>query len=216
MKNNRTAKPTNGGAETPSAADYVRKDYELNRRAIDDLVEADVSNTPKYSEEELNRYRSHRAFPIADWVKVLFIKFWFAGAVCFFFFWGLGSYLGTLVDQLFVMGMAMGIITDLLTNNLIRFFEKTPGDYDRFMMFPKKQYRSFFFNIVYAYVLLFFVYTIYQMINAAAALLAGRPDRIFLGVEPVLFGLFYLGMDLLFLCFKRLIKQIVNDAKKRV
>lgn len=210
-RTNKSGSTEGGGAEERSAADY----YDLKTQAVDDLVSADASNTPQYPREELEKYRSHRERHIADWVKVLFIKFWFAGAVCFFFFWGLGSYLGTLIDQLFVIGMAMGIITDLFTNNLIRFFEKTAGANDAWMMFPRKRYVSFFLNILYAYVLLFFVYTLYQFINVCAAVLSGDSGRIALGVEPLLFGLFYLCFDLMFLGFKRLFKRIVADAKAK-
>ncbi|MCR5674455.1 MAG: hypothetical protein K6G16_01975 [Lachnospiraceae bacterium] len=198
-----------GGTEERSAADY----YELKTQAVDDLVNADASNTPHYSQEELDRYRSRRERHIADWVKILFVKFWFAGAVCFFFFWGLGSYLGTLIDQLFVIGMAMGIVTDLFTNNVIRFFAKTPEAGEAWMMVPRKRYVSFFLNILYAYVILFFVYTLYQFINVTAAAVSGRPDRVALGVEPLLFGLFYLGFDLLLLACRRLFRRIVQDAR---
>ena len=199
-----------GAGQPPIAADY----YKLNTKAVEELATADVSNTPKYSEEELNRYRSHRERRIATWVKLVFVKFWFPGMVCFFFLWGLGSYLGALVDQLFVVGLALGIVTDLLTNNVIRFFAKTPGENDRWMMVPRKSYGSLFLNILYAFLVLFFVYSVYQMINADVATLTGVTDRVVLGVEPILFGLFYLGFDELLLFFKRLFGRIVADAKR--
>ena len=71
----------------PREASY----YQLHTDAVEDLVSATKENTPRYSEEELNKYRSGKAkrkFP--QWLKVLGIKTWFYGAVCFFVFWGLG------------------------------------------------------------------------------------------------------------------------------
>ena len=67
-----------------SAADY----YRLNLKAVDDLVSADESNSPKVSEKELRKYRSGPKVKLSDTLKALLIKFWFNGATCFFFLWG--------------------------------------------------------------------------------------------------------------------------------
>ena len=74
--------------EEYKAANY----YDLKTKAIRDLVEADESNSPPVSEQELKKYRSGLKLKIPDIVKVCFIKWWFPAAVCFFFLWGLGIY----------------------------------------------------------------------------------------------------------------------------
>ena len=76
--------------------------YKLKTKAVKDLVEADESNSPEVSEEELNKYRSGPKLNVADWVKLLLLKWWFAGAVCFFFIWGLSGYMSNMLDTLFV------------------------------------------------------------------------------------------------------------------
>ena len=63
--------------------------------------------------------------------------------------------------------------------------------------------------------MLFLVYTLYSAVNLAAAALTGAADQIFLGVEPVLFGVFYLGFDLLLIQAKHMIARIVRDAAKK-
>ena len=120
--------------------------YKLKTQAVKDLVEADESNSPEVSEEELNKYRSGPKIKLADGVKILILKFWFAGAVCFFFIWGLSGYMADMLDTLFVTGIAMGIVTDILTNNAIRFFEATPGSNDRYIMVTLRGSLSFFLN----------------------------------------------------------------------
>ncbi len=192
-----------------AAEDY----YRLHTAAIDDLVHADESNSPEVSPEELARYTSRR-ISLAEWVKILLIKFWFNASVCFFFFWGLTAYLRDLPDQMFVLGVAMGIVTDLLVNNILRFYAETEGGNDRWIMFPKKRFASFPLNILYAFVVLFFVYTLYQVINIVIIRFTGASDSVPLGVEPILFGLFYLGIDLLFLTMKQLFLRILRDARR--
>ena len=189
--------------------------YRLKTQAVDDLVNASEENSPPVSEEELRAYRSGPRMKVADWVKMLFIKFWFAGAVCFFFIWGLGGFLTNELDLLAVTGMALGVVTDLMTNPVLRFFEKTKGENARWMMVTRKTYSGLFLNILYGYVVLFLVYTLYNVINLAAVRITGVADRVVLGVEPVFFGLFCLGFDLLLIQVKHAIVRIVRDAAKK-
>ena len=195
-----------------SAADY----YKLKRKAVEDLVSADVTNSPKVSAEEIAKYsgRSAKKFQIPAWLKILFVKFWFHAAVCFFFVWGLGGYLGSLLDQLFVIGIAIGLVTDLLINNVLRFMAVTEGANDGWMLFPKKKYLSFLLNVLYGFVIMFFVYTLYNAVNLAAMAITGKQDVLFLTVEPIVFGLFCLGIDLMFLGMKKLFFRILEDAKQ--
>jgi len=197
--------------EQKSASEY----YKLNTKAVDDLVTATKENSPVVSKEELRKYKAVRK-EIPNWIKIVFIKFWFSGAACFFFLWGLGYYIHDQLDLLVVNGIALGIITDLLTNNVLRFIEITPGANDPWMMFPKKRFISFFLNILYAFLILFCVFMLYNEINLAIVTATGAADTVPLGVEPILFGLFYMIIDLIFLGVKQVFVRIINDAKAKV
>ena len=104
--------------EHRDAAEY----YKLNTKAVEDLVTADKNNSPQVSEAELRKYRSGLKIQLKDWVKVMLIKWWFAGAVCFFFFWGLGMMIPSMENQLIVLGIGLGMVTDLLTNSIFRYY----------------------------------------------------------------------------------------------
>lgn len=189
--------------------------YRLKTQAVDDLVTANEDNSPPVSEEELRAYRSGPKIKVADWVKALFIKAWFAGAVCFFFIWGLGGLLGSELDILFVTGMALGVVTDLMTNPVLRFFEKTKGENARWMMVTRKTHAGLFLNVGYAYIVLLLVYGLYNAINLAAAQITGAADAVFLGVEPILFGLFYLGFDLLLIQLKHALGRAFRGGARK-
>lgn len=190
--------------------------YKLNTKAVDDLVTANKENSPEVSEEELKKYRSASGIHLPEWLKAVLIKAWFAGAVCFFIFWGLGIYLPNMLDMLLVFGMVLGVVTDLLVNSIFRFYAPTPTANDRWMMFPKKNYLFFFCNILYAYLVLACVFFFYQVINGAIVTFTGAKDSVPLGVEPILFGVFYMGFDLLFLGMKHTFFKILSDAKSKV
>ena len=195
--------------DTVRQADY----YKLHTKAIEDLVTADESNSPEVSQEELRRYQSGPKIKVSNLVKVLFIKAWFPGCVCYFFIWGLGGMLADQLDLLFVTGIALGVVTEMLTNNVLRFLEKSSGGNDRYMMFPQKSYITFPLNILYAFAVLFLVFMTYNAINLVILQITGATDTVPLGVGPVLFGVFYLCFDMILIQGKHLILDIVKGAK---
>ena len=195
--------------ENRSTADY----YKLHREAIRDLAEADASNSPEVSEEELRKYRSGPKFRLSDWAKAIMVKMWFAGSGCFFIYWGLSAYLSAALDLLLVFGVALGVVTDVITNNILRYLAKTGTGLERWMMFPDKKYITFFGNILYAFLLLLCVSGVYALLNTALLALRGS-EAAPLGVGPILFGVLYTGFDQLFIGMKRLLLRIVADAKQ--
>lgn len=197
--------------EEETTADY----YKLKTRAVDDLVEANEGNAPEVSPEERKRYGAKVAAGVPAWIKVHLIKIWFAGAVCYFIFWGLGMYVAPL-DLMVIAGVVLGMVTDILTNNVLRFFAETEGAYDRWMMFPKKRFATFFWNILYAALLLAMVVGIYTGINLALVGFLKPPEgTVPLGVEPVLFGVFYALCDALLIALKHFLARLLTGAAKK-
>lgn len=188
--------------------------YDLKTKAMDELTNTDAQKVPTYSKEELRKYRGRSGLHIPEWLKVLLIKAWFYGAVCFFFLWGLGTYISDMLDMLFVVGVAMGMVTDLLLNNSLRFIEKNPGDNDVWMMIRPRGVRSLVLNILYACLIMACVFLFYNVLNYAIIAVTGAENTIAVGVEPLLFGLLAMGFDLLFIGIKRLLRSIVADAKE--
>ncbi len=186
--------------------------YKLHTKAVSDLVGADESNSPEVSEEELLKYRSGPKLRLADWVKAVLIKMWFAGSVCFFIFWGLSAYITARLDLLFVFAVVLGVVTDILTNNILRYYAKSAGGNDRWMMFPQKSYITFPLNILYAMILLYCVNMFYTLLNMTITAASGGSGSMTIGVGPILFGVLYTAFDIVFITIKRTLRQIVLDA----
>lgn len=193
------------------AAEY----YRLKTKAVEDLVTADESNSPRVSEEELNKYRGRVRKKLPQWLKVSLIKAWFYGSVCFFFLWGLGGYMADQLDLFFVTAISLGMVTDLLINTLLRYYAETEGANDRWMMIPRRGVAGFFLNILYAFVVLGVVDAVYNLANIAILSLTQETGTVPLGVEPILFGLLCMGVDAGFVALKHLLKEIVSDAKAK-
>lgn len=190
--------------------------YDLKTRAVEDLVTANEENSPPVSPAEIRKYTSGGRLKVADWVKLLLVKWWFAAAVCFFFLWGLGTYVPHMLDLLVITAVASGFVTDLLTNNVLRFVSPTPGANARWMMYPKKGFISLPLNLLHAALVLFLVYTAYNALNAGLIAVSGMTaDAVPLGVEPILFGLLYLGFDLMLIALKHAAQNMLKDARKK-
>lgn len=187
--------------------------YDLKTDAIDKLVNA--KSAPEVSDAEIRKYTSKGKFNIPSWLKIVFIKFWFSAAICYFFFWGLGPYIKGL-DLMAAVSIGLGVSTDLMVNHLLHSFEPEKGAYNKWMMIPFKKFWTIFLNVIYAGVLLYCVFKAYNVINAV---LVGDPnatDEIAVGIEPVLFGLLYMGFDMLFITMKNTMVKIVRDANAKV
>lgn len=191
--------------------------YDLHTDAVENLVTADKENTPRYSKEELEKYRSGKVrwrFP--EWLKVILIKFWFYGAVCFFVFMGLGMYVVNQLDMLFIAAIIMGMVTDLLINHFLRFTEKLPGGNARWIMVTRRGAAGFLMNLMYGFLLMFLVVTVYNAINSGIwAITGGAENTRLLNVEPVLFGIFATAADVLCVTIKNTFVKIVADARQK-
>lgn len=181
--------------------------YDLNTDAIDALVGADEDNSEPVSQEELNKYRGKGKIRVPAWLKIALIKFWFAGAVYYFIGFGLG--ITNLLDQLFVLGVSMGIVTDLLTNNVIRFLEETPGANDPWILCSRKGYGSFVLNILFGFVIVIGVAGIYWLLEYAADVITADAASIHVGTEPVLFGILCMLVDMMLLGIKHLLGRLI-------
>ena len=195
-----------------SEKEYKNQNYSLKSEVVETLANADKEEVPEYTQEELDQYRSKSLFKTPDALKLILIKVWFAGAVCYFFLWGLGPYLGNSLDMLFVLGIALGMVTDLLTNNVIRFVEKEVGANDKWMMVPGKKTGSMLLNSVYFLLVVVCVYLLYNLINLGINTITGDLDAVPLGVEPILFGVFCTMFDVLFISIKHLVKSLLKKS----
>ncbi len=190
-------------------------DYTEKSKQIETLVTANKENTPSYSPEELNKYKTQSRIKLSTLSKALLLKCWFGGVVCYFIIWGLGMYIPSSLDLYFVTSLVMGFVVDILENNIFRFIAKEDGEYDKWMMFPKKGYISLIFNVIYSFALVAIVYITYAIINIVLLKITGRTDVVLAAMEPFSFGLFFLGYDLFFIKVKDLGKKMVQDAKNK-
>ena len=196
-----------------------KDNYKINTSAVDRLVDASKGKVEKVDEEEVRKYKSGKLQRIPTFIKAIFIKWWFSAAACFFFLWGLGSVITNQLALLFVFGFGLGVVTSYLTNNFLRFLESSDREYDKWILFPWRKWWVIFLDVAYNFALLFVIVKTYDFINIAIINAQGLdPKAVPLGVEPLLFGVFYLVYDCALVWLRNLvifiIKKIIGKKYK--
>ncbi|MDE7300667.1 MAG: hypothetical protein K2N47_00710 [Clostridia bacterium] len=173
----------------------------------------------KKSSKEFNPYKLDRLSRIPTWIKAFFIKFWFAGMVCYLTQFGLGMIITNDENRMLLTGVVLGIVVDVLVNPALRYFQSSDHEYDNYMMFPFpfKKFWTFFTNVIYYVVVALTVMYMYRGLNFVVDAIKGTPDamKIHVGVEPLLYGVFCFIADMAFIGIKDLIVYLVKRKKRR-
>ena len=168
----------------------------------------------KRREKEFDPYKVDKLSRIPAWLKAIFIKFWFAGAVCYFIMMGTGL---KDFDGIIVTGVVLGVVVDVLVNPLFGYMQSDKREYDKYIMlpFPFKKFWTFFVNIIYYMGVLLVVNYCYLGINTMCNAIAGTELTYYVGVEPLLFGVITTIVDMAFIGIKDLIVFLVRRAKRK-
>ncbi len=165
-------------------------------------------------EKKFDPYKTDFLGKVPVWLRALFVKFWFAGAVCFFIMWGIGL---NDLDAIVLVGVVLGIVEDILVNPLFKFMESDKHEFDAYIMFPFpfKAIWTFFANLLYYLIVVMFVNYGYFLVNEIANLVNGTQGLYYVGVEPILFGVFTFIVDMVFIGIKDGIVALVRHLKNR-
>ena len=197
--------------------------YDLKVEKVDELVAAlkgedtseygevsmnisEIVGDGKNSSKEFNPYRTDFLSRIPTFLKGLFIKWWFAGVVCFFVNMGISIYVSP-VDLVLLDGIFLGVFVDVFVNPLFRFMETDRREYNTYMMFPfpLKAYWTFFTNVLYYMAVAWLVDFVYLFIN----------EFMFtFNVEPLSWALIVVAVDMIFIGIKDLVVHLVKKRKK--
>ena len=171
--------------------------------------------TKRGKRKQFDPYKTDFLGKIPAWLKAIFVKFWFAGAVCYFIIWGLQ--ISDTLDLIVLTGAVLGIIVDILVNPLMRYMETDRREYNDYMMFPFpfKAFWTFFTNIVYYIIIVFGVSSVYSFINGICNLVNGTVSTPYLSVEPLLFGAFTVLLDMVLIGIKDLIVHLVKKSRNK-
>ena len=197
---------------------YEEEDYSLKTEAVEKLTKAineGIAEEIPEEEKELRPYKVDKVSKIPTWIKVIFVKFWVAGAICYFFMWGLGLYIPNSLDMYVVVSLALAFINDLFVNSAFLYFESDKKEYHKWILVPvpAKKIWSIFINIPIGFLEAFLINLLYGGLNkGVVALWNLDPNTIPILMEPLLFGLFYVIINLLLLLIKNTAVNIVKDA----
>ena len=179
---------------------------------IQQITGEEVKGTSRKA-KNFDPYKRDKLAMLPTWLKAVFIKWWFAGAVCYFIVWGLSVYIQNDENLMLLTGVVLGIVVDIFVNPAFRYLESDRREYDPYIMFPFpfKQFWTFFTNIIYYVFIMFLVARLYGVLQKLTGFIDGS-----LAVEPLLFATFCLIIDMAFIGIKDAIVYLVKkNSKKR-
>lgn len=154
-------------------------------------------------EKTPNPYQIDKFSKIPGWVKVTFLKWWVAGAVYYFVGFGLLFTLTSFIDSVIYLGLLLGIVSEYIVNPVIRWMQKSLPNYEDHIIVLERGVKGLLLNILFGFLFSIIIAMTYVGINSLAiAIFSLEKSRIVLGVEPILYGLFYLAYNILFIKIK--------------
>lgn len=187
-----------------------------NKEVSSDIKEitGEEVSSKRESKRKFDPYRHEILAKLPTWLKAVFVKWWFAGCVCYFIMFGLAAYIPNTEDMMLLTGIVLGIVVDVFVNPLLKFIEWDAGEYDNYIMFPFpfKKFWTFFANVIYYLGIMLLVSAIYYGFNMLIQV--ADPDGFF-GVEPLLFGTVCVIVDMAFIGVKDLIVYLVRKRKNK-
>lgn len=164
----------------------------------------------------LERRERIRAF-FTDQRVALIIRWWAAGAIYFFFGWGTSvGNRESILDFVFALGVAMGMFSMLIVDPALRMAfnlgqKRRPTTYD-----ISQRISDYLVEIIKNILIVFVVALIYVGINSVINVAFSLPaDNITLPGEPILFGVFYVMVWVLFGRIWQLIKTAFLNYQNR-
>ncbi|MDD4244169.1 MAG: hypothetical protein PHG08_07680 [Bacilli bacterium] len=208
--------------EKKNKQEDVTNYYNLKLDAVDQLVDAfseeenQKGKKVNIAKEYQNAYKPDKLAQIPTWIKALFVKYWVAGAICYFGYMGLHYYFPGVLDIVVIVGVITGIVTDLLVNTAFRYFQSGDQEYNKFMLIPVsgKKIWPLICNIIYGIMVALVIWVLYILINHLIASMKGLPlGTPTIGVEPLLYGLLFIIVDMFFIMIKNFFVSIFTKNK---
>ncbi len=152
---------------------------------------------------------------IPSWLKILFIKYWAAGAA--FYFFGIGSSLLWSSDDdsnstLFLyicLVLGYALVSEYIIKQLVRLMRTSRDDTFYYNMINVKGTKSFFLNLGYAFIVVLPCVYVCGFASAKGLISIWGSDVD--GVDPLVFALVVTFVDFIYLFIKN---SIMNYVKK--
>lgn len=179
------------------------------------------------SNNEVEPYKYSKLSMIPSWIKILFLKYWAAGAAVFFFGVG-GSFLGldyggfdNTTDAIISYGVrffvlltiGLALVMNYIVKVIVRYMKTSRDNTYYYNMVNVKGFKGFLLNILYSLLCMvpIFFFSIFVGVYGLLPNLFG--DNYEWGLEPFSMGLFYIMTDFVFLFIKNSISGLIKKAK---
>jgi len=149
---------------------------------------------------ELNPYRIDRFDSIPICIRVNVVKWWCYAACYYLVGFGMPQLMYSVIDTMFTLGLVMGLVSALVIAFIVRGICVKEEVYNKYLAIKNNGPIRIIQHVLYSWILVTMVTMTYQIINTAIiAVMNLETGVITLAVEPIIFGVFVVIYDILFI-----------------
>lgn len=177
----------------------------MKNKEVKDIT--DLVDDEEISMDNMDAYKQQGFIArLPYWVKAIFIKYWFYGAICFFSLMGSGL-IGE--NAALFAGVLAGCLFDIVVYNILKMMDSDENESRHYIMYKSKKFYSLLINIVFQ-VLVFFLAMLFcsSIVN-----LYDNPENNWFLQEPFSIGLVLFIIDGIFITIKGLIVLLIKRIK---
>lgn len=189
------------------------EDANLNSQDQNQEILENEQKNGKFTEngEEYDPYAMSKSHKLPVWLKACFTKWWVAGMVFYFIYFGL-SYNGLLSGWIFavILGVVWGCITDVFVNHAFRGFTAPNLDYKRYIFMGRKRgFVTLPVNILYGALISYIAGV--EIMHTVFSLIAGSNGNVYNDLMffagPFVYAFLMLGLDMAFVAVRNLMEK---------
>ncbi len=129
-------------------------------------------------------------------LKISIAKWWFAASTYYFIGFGMPNIMQSSIDVIFNLGLVLGALSALILYPLINYITKVEGDGVLYKAVKTQSPLRIIYLVMYNWLMVTIIAYSYQLINFVInSVMHFEKGTIKFGVEPILFGIFYMMFD---------------------
>ena len=169
--------------------------------------------------ESYDPYAMSKSHKLPVWLKACFTKWWVAGMVFYFIFFGLG-YVEILGGWLFavVLGAVWGCVTDVFVNHAFRGFDAPGLNYKKYIFMGKERgYVSLPVNILYGAFISYVACSeiLYNLLYLICANTGADLNELLFYAGPFAYAFLMLALDMAFIAIRNAIDKAIVERKNK-
>lgn len=171
------------------------------------------------SGEVYDPYAMSKSHKLPVWFKACFTKWWVAGMVFYFIFFGIGDpFLNGWIFAV-VLGVIWGAITDVFVNHAFRGFDSPTANYKKYIFLGRDRgFITLPANVLYGAAISYVacIEILYNIIYLIQKSTGANPDDLLFFAGPFVYAFLMLGLDMACVAIRNAVEKSLTKRRDKI